>query len=156
MEYDYAEPPAISPPEECTEMPSAHEMMPTFVGNFDMRWGIGPFPYSGEEDTTIGGWLRLREPQVADAPVVACMLDAWAPAILPRAQEPVVAPTIDITMHFRSPLPVKAEDDAFYLFRMRSRVARDGLFEEDGDLWGPDGSLIAQCRQLAIALPIKA
>lgn len=155
MEYDYAPRPDIAPPEDLAPMPSDSDLLPAFVRNFDMRWGIGPFPYSGEEDTTIGGWLRLNEPQPADAPAVACMLDAWAPAILPRAQEPVVAPTIDITMHFRSPLPVDAADEDFFLFRMTSRVSRDGLFEEDGDLWASSGTLIAQCRQLAIALPIK-
>lgn len=156
IDYDYAPAPEIAPPDQCTPTPSDSPMLPAFTRNFDVRWGIGPFPYSGEEDTTIGGWLRLIEPQVADAPAVACMLDAWAPAILPRATEPVVAPTIDITMHFRSPLPLDhAPEDGFHLFRMRSTLARDGLFEEDGELWAPDGTLIAQCRQLALALPIR-
>ncbi|HJR45773.1 MAG TPA: thioesterase family protein [Actinomycetota bacterium] len=154
--YDYADPPEIAPPDECLNLPNEGPMLPTFLGNFDTRWGIGPIPYSGEEDTTIGGWIRLAEPQALDAPAVACMLDAWAPAILPRATEPIVAPTVDITMHFRSGLPLpEASEDDFYLFQMRSRLARDGLFEEDGDLWTPSGELIAQVRQMAIALPIK-
>lgn len=155
IDYDYAGPPAIAPPDDCLAVPNEGPMLPTFTRNFDVRWGIGPLPYSGEQDTTIGGWLRFAEPQVVDAPAAACMLDAWAPAILPRATQPVVAPTIDITMHFRSPLPLagpKPEDH--YLFRMTSRVARDGLFEEDGDLWSPGGTLVAHCRQLAIALPV--
>ena len=156
VDYDYAHPPDIAGPDDCLNVPNEGPMLPTFLRNFDTRWGIGPLPYSGVEDTTIGGWLRLAEPQVVDAPAAACLLDAWAPAILPRATEPIVAPTIDITMHFRSPLPLaEASDDDFYLFRMTSSLARDGLFEEDGELWSAGGRLIAQVRQMAIALPIK-
>ena len=156
IDYDYAPPPDIAAPDDIERAPNEGPMLPTFLANFDMRWGIGPTPYSGGEDTTIGGWLRLAEPQVIDAPAVACMLDAWAPAVLPRATTPIVAPTIDITMHFRRPLPVPgAKNDDFYLFRMRSSLAHDGLFEEDGDLWSASGELIAQVRQMAIALPIK-
>ncbi len=156
ISYDYASPPPVPPPDECPRMPEANPMLPAFVQNFDMRWGIGPLPYSGADEATVGGWLRLAEPEPVDAPALACLLDAWAPAILPRATQPVVAPTIDITMHFRSALPLPdAEAEDFYLFRLTSRLARDGFFEEDGDLWTADGTLIAQCRQLAIAIPIR-
>lgn len=156
ISYDLAPPPQLPPPEECQELPSAGPMFPTFLQNFDMRWGIGPIPYSGAEETTIGGWLRLLDAQTIDGPAVACLLDAWAPAVLPRAQAPVVAPTIDITMHFRRPLPhAGAGPDDFLIFRMTSRLAHEGYFEEDGELWAPDGALVAQVRQLAIALPIR-
>lgn len=156
ISYDHAQPPAIPPPMECTQMPDAGPMLPTFLQNFDMRWGIGPIPYSGSQETTIGGWLRLKDAGAIDAPAVACLLDAWAPAVLPRATTPVVAPTIDITMHFRRPLPhAGAGPEDHFLFRMTSRLAHQGYFEEDGELWAPDGALVAQVRQMAIALPIR-
>lgn len=154
LDFDLAPPPELAPPDECFKVPSGG-FAPRFVDNFDMRWGIGDLPYSGSDQATIGGYLRFEEPQMVDAPATACLLDAWAPVILPRASEPVVAPTIDITMHFRAPLPLpQARRDDFFVFRMSSMLARDGFFEEDGDLWSADGTLIAQCRQLAIALPI--
>ncbi len=156
ISYDFAPMPEIPGPEACVPMPESGPLLPAFVGNFDMRWGIGPLPYSGAEEATVGGWLRFRDPQPVDACATACLLDAWAPAILARATEPVVAPTIDITMHFRRPLPHASSSlEDFLLFQMTSRVAHDGFFEEDGDLWAPDGTLLAQCRQLAIALPIN-
>jgi hypothetical protein len=38
------------------------------------------------------------------------------------------------------------------LGRFESRHSAEGFFEEDGELWSPDGVLIAQCRQLALAI----
>lgn len=154
MDFDLAPAPELAPAEECFKVPSGG-VAPRFLENFDMRWGIGDLPYSGSSEATVGGYLRFEEPQVVDAPAAACMLDAWAPVVLPMATEPVVAPTIDLTMHLRSTFPLEgvAPDD-FFRFRLSSKLGRDGFFEEDGELWGPDGTLVAQCRQLAIALPI--
>lgn len=154
MDFDLAPAPELPPPDDCFKVP-AGGFAPRFLENFDMRWGIGDLPYTGSTEATVGGYLRFEEPQVIDAPAAACMLDAWAPVILPRATEPMVAPTIDLTMHLRSPFPLpEVEADAFFTFRMSSKLGRDGFFEEDGELWSPDGTLVAQCRQLAIALPI--
>ena len=155
MDFDLAPPPDMAPPEDCFKVPGGGGA-PRFIENFDMRWGIGDVPFTGSTKATVGGYLRFEEPQVVDAPAAACMLDAWAPVILPMATEPVVAPTIDLTMHFRSSFPLQgAAADDYFRFRLSSKLGRDGFFEEDGELWGPDGSLVAQCRQLAIALPIR-
>ena len=153
--FDHAPAPDVPTVESSEKLPDSAPMLPTFVQNFDMHWAIGPMPYSGSDETVVGGWLRLKEVAQIDAPAVACLLDAWAPAVLPRATGPVVAPTIDITMHFRRPLPPAGSPDDYFLFRLTSRLAHEGYFEEDGEMWGPDGKLVAQVRQLAIALPIK-
>jgi acyl-CoA thioesterase len=101
-----------------------------------------------------GGWLRLAEPQVADGPVIAAYTDAWIPAVFPRLTTPLPVPTIDLTIHFRSrlPHPGLGADDAV-LARFTTREARDGFVEEDGELWAPDGTLLAHSRQLAILMP---
>jgi hypothetical protein len=39
------------------------------------------------------------------------------------------------------------------LARMSTRVVHDGFFEEDGVIWAPDGTVLAQSRQLAIVIP---
>ena len=145
--------PEVLSPDEGFPVPIEGSSIPNFLANFDMRWVLGESPFSGADEALVGGWLRLREPVVADEPVVACLLDAWAPAVFPKADRPVVAPTIDLTMHFRTALPVEgAAADDFYLGRFQSRMAHDGFFEEDGELWTEDGRLIAQSRQLALAL----
>ena len=153
LEFDDNPAPAAPAPDEAFPVPVEGDGIPNFLANFDMRWVFGERPFSGADEATVGGWFRLREPVVADAPVVAALLDAWPPAVFPKATKLVVAPTVDLTVHFRSGLPVEgAAADDFYLGRFTSRLARDGLFEEDGELWSKDGRLLAQSRQLALAL----
>ena len=62
-------------------------------------------------------------------------------------------PTVDLTVHFREPLPVLTmapEDHCFG--RFWTTMSRDGFIEEDGEVWSPDGRLLAQSRQLAVHL----
>jgi hypothetical protein len=67
---------------------------------------------------------------------------------------PVAAPTVDLTIHFRRALPLPGMDPAAPLLGLfTSRFSADGFFEEDGELWSPDGVLLAQSRQLALLRP---
>jgi hypothetical protein len=109
---------------------------------------------SGGAEALTGGWLRLAEPRVADAAALAFYCDAWLPAPFSRLTVPAPAPTIDLTIHFRARLPhpgMGPEDPV--LARFRSRTSHDGFFEEDGEVWAPDGTLLAQSRQLALLTP---
>ena len=115
---------------------------------------FGPAPFSGGDEATAGGWLRLAEPRAADAAAVAFYTDAWLPSPFARLTAPAPAPTIDLTIHLRArlPHPAMAPGDPV-LARFRSTTSRDGFFEEDGEIWAPDGTLLAQSRQLAILAP---
>jgi acyl-CoA thioesterase len=91
---------------------------------------------------------------VVDALAVAAFTDAFPPAVFSRLRDPALAggvPTIDLTIHFRSALPVlEARPDGWLLAVFQSRMARGGFVEEDGEIWTRDGVLIAQSRQLAL------
>jgi len=144
--------PATVPPDQGFPV---HETngVPRFIKQFHMMATIGEPPFTGAEHAEVGGWLRLADPQIADAVVVSTLMDAWPPVVFPVATELLIAPTIDLTVHFRSPLPGQgAEPDDYYLGRFWSHLARDGFFEEDGELWSKDGVLLAQSRQLALIL----
>ena len=73
-----------------------------------------------------------------------------------RLDAPVPAPTIDLTIHFRTrlPHPGMALDDPV-LARFSSSTSHGGFFEEDGAIWAPDGTLLAQSRQLALLFPAR-
>jgi acyl-CoA thioesterase len=126
--------------------------MPTMFQNYSMRSALGEPAFSGGAPYS-GAWFRAREPRLLDAPLAAAILDAWFPAPFVHIERAVPAPTIDYTVHFRSPLPppgASAEDP--YLAIFKSGLARHGFFEEDGELWSTDGTLLAQSRQLALLL----
>jgi acyl-CoA thioesterase len=118
-----------------------------FVGRMVFQHRFGAELFSGADRAEVGGWLGLREERPLDAAAVCVLADAWFPAPWPRLRALAGAPTIELTIHFRAPLPI---DDTLLLGRFRTRLVRDGFFEEDGELWAPDGTLVAQSRQLAL------
>ena len=112
---------------------------------------IGSPPFQSAEQPLTGGWVRSREPRALDAPLAAAILDAWIPTAFIVLDRPHPAPTLDLTVHFRTPLPPPGgRADDWYLSVFRSGLARDGFFDEDGELWSADGRLLAQSRQLAL------
>jgi acyl-CoA thioesterase len=146
-EWDAAPPPAATPLSETERIPPDQANVPAFMRNYDMRWGLG-----GDGDRPgSGGWMRTAEPRLLDAPLVAALTDAWAPAAFIALGRFGAAPTLDLTIHIRRPLPPAgmAPED-YVLGRFTSRLSVAGVWEEDGELWTPDGRLIAQSRQLAL------
>ena len=148
---DYADAaPEVAAPE--TIEPSArHPALPPIAHRFETRPAVGPAPFSGADEALTGGWIAFADgPQPIDAPALALLADAWLPAPFTRLTEPVGAPTVDLTIHFRAP-EVVVEEPVLAVFR--SRVAHAGCCEEDGELWSADGRLLAQSRQLALLAP---
>jgi acyl-CoA thioesterase len=131
----------------------SRENPPAFVQRLSMQQRFGEAPFSGADRGEVGGWLGLRERRPLDAPAIALLADAWFPAPWPMLTVLAPAPTIDLTVHFRSPLPLP---DSLLLGRFTSTLVRDGFFEEDGQLWAPDGTLVAQSRQLGLLLGAQA
>jgi acyl-CoA thioesterase len=126
---------------------------PAFVRRLSMQHRFGEPSFSGADRGEVGGWLGLRERRPLDAPAIAVLADAWFPAPWPMLTALAPAPTIDLTVHFRAPLPLP---DSLLLGRFTSTLVRDGFFEEDGQLWTPDGTLVAQSRQLGLLLGAQA
>jgi len=150
LEIVAARMPPAPPPDDAT--PIALGAGPGFWNNYEVRRAYGAAPFSGSDDMRSGGWLRLRESRQADAPFLAAVTDAWFPQIFTRLTAPIPAPTIDLTIHFRAHLPlVSAQPDDWYLLVVSTRLATEGFFEEDAEVWSRDGRLLAQSRQLALA-----
>jgi acyl-CoA thioesterase len=151
-DFSTARMPDVPPPEEIEPVPLTGG--PSFAENFEYRFAIGPAPFSGADEALTGGWLRLREPRRLDHVLAAAYSDAWVPAIFARLRNFAIVPTIDLTVHFREPLPLDgAADDDLSLAVFRTTKAREGVFEEDGEVWSRDGRLLVQSRQLAAYIP---
>jgi acyl-CoA thioesterase len=151
--FSALEMPEAEPPEELYHPdPEQVSGMPTMFQNYSVRPAIGEPAFSGAAPYS-GAWLRAREPRPLDAPLAAAILDAWFPAPFVQLDRAALAPTLDYTVHFRSPLPPPgAAPDDPYLAVFRSGLAREGFVEEDGQLWSRDGALLVQSRQLALLL----
>src|SRR3954462_14635774 len=142
VDYDDAPMPDLAPPDP---MPEAAEDAPM---PFTRNWRMAPA--LGEHGRAVtGGWMAPREERALDAALLVALADAWVPAPFVVTGRPFVAPTVDLSVHVRAPLPRPAGP---VLGELRSTLARDGFFEEDGRLWGPDGTLLAPSPQLPLAL----
>ncbi len=144
--------PEVAPPEALEPLPGPGG----FTRNLEYRRAIGAPPFSGSDRAETGGWLRFAEPSPIDAAAVACLADAWMPAIFSRIDHRAFVPTVDLTVHFRTEFPIPSVGPGdFVLARFRSRRAEGGFWEEDGELWSRDGRLLAQSRQLALVIPVR-
>lgn len=129
-----------------------NDLMPPIAHRFDM-WPLrGPRPFSGADRAEIAGWARLPEPRGIDALLLAIATDMWLPPSFLRVTELAAAPTVELTIHFRHVPAVS--DDSLHFARFRTETSREGFVEEDGWIWAPDGTLLAQSRQLALLFPI--
>ena len=141
--------PEVEPPGERErprrELPGTDP--PNFVELLTMQSRFGSEPFSRAGSALTGGWMGLRERREIDAAVLCVLADAWYPAPWPRLAGLAPAPTIEMSVLFRAPLP---QPDSLLLGRFTSAQVRDGYFDEDGELWTPNGVLLAQSRQLGI------
>lgn len=155
-EYADGSPPEVLRPQAIEPLAGSEGASPPLLERFDFRPAVGAHPFSGSERAVTGGWMRLAEPRAVDPPLATLLMDAWLPALFPRVTEVVGAPTVDLTVHFRAPLPpADASPEDHLLGVFSSKVSAEGFWEEDGELWSPGGRLLAQSRQLALALPAR-
>lgn len=147
---DYQDPPPALPEPESIEPMMRHPLAPPIAHRLDIRWTSEVMPLSGADESVVSGWMRLADPGPVDAAVVALLTDALLPAPWPRLTELAPAPTIDLTIHFRN--RVDALDLDWVHGRFTSAASTEGFFEEDGVLHAPDGTLLAQSRQLALLM----
>lgn len=149
-------PPTAPPPAE-VPVSRPPDDAPEIARRWETRWAVGAPPQPGAPPAgaaVAGGWIRLEEPHLLDACMVAAVTDAWLPPVFARVGQPFAVPTVDLTVHFRTSLPRPgATPDDFALATFRTSAATEGFLEEDGEVWSADGVLLAQSRQLAAILP---
>jgi len=145
-EWADAQRPEAGRPDDCPPVKRV-EGSPRFQDRFDIRWVRGGHPGRPESEARNVAWLRMDPPQPLDHVTVTAMSDGWMPAVVSKLGAFAIVPTFDLTIHFRSRLPVEGE---WLLADYRSRFSAGGSWEEDGELWAPDGTLVAQSRQLAM------
>jgi acyl-CoA thioesterase len=148
--------PELAPPdEERISTPKLFKGAPEFTHHLVMQPRVGAVPFAGSgAPMRIGGWIGLPEERPVDALSLALFCDAWFPPSFIALDSPAISPTIDLTIHFRQSMSAcDCDPAALCLSVFDTRLLHDGLFEEDGVIWAPDGTVLAQSRQLGIIMP---
>lgn len=145
--------PEVSPP-QAGEASGPHPQAPPIAQHVRLHRRFGGKPFGGGQEMEVGGWIGHAEARPIDALSLAFFSDGLIPAPFMLTGRPSPAPTIDLSVHFRATLPHLVDGVApeLCLIRIRSRLIQEGFFEEDGVVWAPDGTVLAQSRQLALLL----
>jgi acyl-CoA thioesterase len=148
--------PDLAPPDgERRSTAKLFKGAPEFTRHLVMQPRVGAIPFAGSgAPMRIGGWIGLPEERPVDAPALALFCDAWFPPSFIALDVPAISPTVDLTIHFRQAISgCDCDPAALCLSVFDTRLLHDGLFEEDGVIWAPDGTVLAQSRQLGIIMP---
>ena len=150
-----AEMPPFQPPEGVWVPPVAHRFrLVPCIGAHPRDRG-GRATVRGGAVTVSGGWMRLDDPAPLDAAAVVFYTDGWVPTPFMALEGFTLAPTVELTVQFRETLPHVGTDAMTpVLGRFSTTRSAEGYFVEDGELWAPDGALLAQSRQLGCLLPV--
>ena len=141
---DFARPDAPPPDEVRRRAESSHP----YMQHLDVRPTIVVRPWSGDNEGTLAGWIRLVEPRPLDLPLLAALPDGWMPGTWARLQHPSGKVTVDLTLHFRG--DIAPDDDGWCFIRVRTRHVERGFADEECEVWGADGGLLVQARQLVL------
>jgi acyl-CoA thioesterase len=148
--------PEVPPPDRVEVAPthSGSGAAIPFGERYEKRPVFGATEPSLREPATTGGWIRPQPERVGDALLISALSDAWPPAIFhkqPPGEASRGVPTVELTVHFRAPTATsEIAPGAYYLVHFGTRMSRDGFLEETGEIWSPDGVLLAESRQLAL------
>jgi acyl-CoA thioesterase len=124
---------------------------PPMAQRLEMRPVLGDPPFSSSPRPVTGGWLRLRdEDRPLDPELITTFCDAWWPPIFATMERLMAVPTLELTVHFRHHIPIHGPVFA----QFRTAAVSEGHFDETGQIWAPDGTLLAESRQIALPLPI--
>lgn len=146
--WDEVAMPQAAPPEDCPRVPAEGGV--PFLGELDVRWVDGSRPGGPPGGRAANlAWLRPAgdAPPAVDDVLLAALADVWLPPAFGRLGGLAIVPTLDLTIHFRAPVP---PGTGWVLAHHHSEDAANGTWVCDGELWAPDGTLLVRARQLAM------
>jgi acyl-CoA thioesterase len=150
-------PPRLPTPDRCDDLfdhltaQVGERSLTRSLRNFEIRvppvdgWG----PIAAEPRPELTGWIRLRDEDTVTPLMLVAIADGFPPSILGHTEIGWL-PTVELTVHVVARPP---QDEPWLRATLRTRSIVGGLLDEDGELWGADGRLVARFRQLALLIP---
>lgn len=137
------------PPEEFPAFPYLEGITPAFTRAFSYRWTSDHLPFSGVDQASLHGWVRLRQADRIDERGVLALIDSWPAPVLPLMKAPAPASTVTWTVDLVGQVPADGwPGDGWFHFEGEALAAADGYATVQGRIWSPDGQLVATSRQL--------
>ena len=119
---------------------------------YDMRFTEGAFPTFDEREQEHSRsclWVRDEPARAMDFASLAAMSDSFFPRIFVRRRRRVPIGTVTLTTYFHTDSAQLAQVGSRHVLGVAKALNfRNGYFDQTGELWSPEGQLLASTHQL--------
>ena len=119
---------------------------------YDMRFIEGAFPDFDEQEQEHSRsclWVRDEPARPMDFASLAAISDSFFPRIFVRRRRRVPIGTVTLTTYFHADSALLAEVGTRHVLGVAKALNfRHGYFDQTGELWSPEGHLLASTHQL--------
>ena len=126
--------------------------LPSWPQRYDMRFIEGAFPAFDEQEQTHSRsclWVRDEPARPIDFAALAAISDSFFPRIYVRRRRRSMIGTVTLTTYFHADSALLAEVGARHVLGVAKALNyRHGYFDQTGELWSPEGHLLASTHQL--------
>ena len=124
-------------------------VVPEFLQRFNMEWAVGPMPYVGSDESSLGGWVRFSEPAgKPTAAHIAALVDSWPPSVIGMYKTPAPNSSLTWTMELMD-IDLSNDGQAWWQYLAETDIAHNGYAHISARLWRADGTLAVISRQTA-------
>ena len=126
--------------------------VPPWVNHYDIKIVKGaPRAYtkSNHADSVTLQWMKDKPNRPLDYLSLASMCDAFFPRIYVRREKVVPIGTVSLTVYFHSDTEaLEKHNNHHVLGHTRAQNFNNGFYDQTGEIWSADGSLLATTTQL--------
>jgi acyl-CoA thioesterase len=138
-------------PEAVSRMPV--KSMPAWPQRYDMRFVEGAFPTAFDEQEQAHSrstlWVRDEPARALDFASLAAISDSFFPRIYIRRRRRAMIGTVTLTTYFHADSALLAQVGTRHVLGVAKALNyRHGYFDQTGELWSPEGQLLASTHQL--------
>jgi len=142
-----AVPPQAPPPEECK--PFQARLQIVWPQMYEMRYARGRFGVENPDSVTHA-WLRDVPSRPLDFASLTAICDAFFPRIFLRRPHMAPIATVSLNIYFHvDAAELAAEGSGPVLCVAKAQVFNKGYYDQEGQVWGTDGKLLATTQQIA-------
>jgi acyl-coenzyme A thioesterase PaaI-like protein len=141
----------VPAPGDVPRMPT--QGLPAWPQRYDMRFVEGAFPsaFDGQEQPHSRSclWVRDEPERPMDFASLAAMSDSFFPRIFMRRRRRALIGTVSLTTYFHADSALLAQVGSRHVLGVAKALNyRHGYFDHTGELWSPEGQLLASTHQL--------